>query len=275
MSMFQQTRSTLLLAMVLLASTVMTRINACPMEDTSSQPPKGVVSIEAWHPPTPEELSAEPADGWARRWDKYRPECREIKIQYDSVGLCMNPNMDKALKLASSKDYQQTVGRIFDNAETYLSRLEGSKSNVVLVDLDETLVNNLPFLSQYKSFDGGDWPAWQNQINPSSYTNTRLVSLLQSAKSRGFSIMFITGRPMRFAEVTVKQLGSFGWDGMYFRPEGKAIVASQYKQKMRDTLKAFGYSIVMNLGDQYSDFELPIRSSEGEFILPNVLYSIP
>ena len=102
---------------LVLGSAVMA--NACPMnEDEESSSSVQVIRSDDWHPPTALELAADPADRWMRRWDAQRPECKELKIEYDSVGLCMNPNMDKALKMAGSKEYRQTVDRIFESAAT-------------------------------------------------------------------------------------------------------------------------------------------------------------
>ena len=45
--------------------------------------------------------------------------------------------------------------------------------------------------------------------------------------------------------------------------------AEQYKSQVREMLKAMGYIIVLNIGDQVPHHGQPVDESKGEFLLPN------
>lgn len=200
------------------------------------------------------------------------PRCTPEQLQY---GICVNPRLDEALRLVRSAAYQERLSHIAAQAEKYLDQIEPGPDKVVITDLDETLLDNLAYYQRYGAFQPEFWQAWvESRTGPGPYyQNVR--QLVLKAKARGFSVMFITGRPTPQAAATLTQVGDIQWDGIFFKPQGIRLTSARYKAAVRQMLKDLGYTIVLNIGDQLSDLDPPVEPEQGEFLLPNVLYSIP
>ena len=53
------------------------------------------------------------------------------------------------------------------------------------------------------------------------------------------------------------------------------VKSQRYKTEAREMLRKLGYDIVLQIADQPSDFdEGSIEESQGEFLLPNVMYTL-
>ena len=201
------------------------------------------------------------------------PQCTESQLVN---GLCFTTDMPRSLGLAGSKAFQVRFGQTVAAAQQYLDTLTPSPQKVIITDLDETLLSNTAYYKTHEKWTLASWQEWiqQQESIPGPY-NTGVRDLLQTAKSRGFSVMFITGRPPVLAKDTLCQVRDIVWDGMYFKPASKQVLAGTYKSAVRQFLRNLGYDIVLNIGDQPSDMDLPVESDKGEFQLPNVIYSIP
>ncbi len=196
------------------------------------------------------------------------PPCQPSQMVY---GACLNPKMDEAIHSTESACFQEQFNNVVHQAQAYLDKIPASPNKVVITDLDETLLNNTDYYAQYKTFTPASWLAWDKKI----HYNQSVLELLKKAKARGFSVMFITGRPpdqgLRFLE----QTSDIPWDGFFFKPRTVHASSTVFKTSVRHVLQKMGYQIVLNIGDQYSDLDTPLKSYSQDFKLPNVLYFIP
>jgi len=161
--------------------------------------------------------------------------------------------------------------RISDN-----NRLQNKDRLAIVFDIDETTLSNyehlfelnfgiIPqlMLEEIKKADDPAIPATQR--------------LYQYARQKGLSIFFITGRAEKLRVITEKNLKSVGydkWDGLYMKPndyENKSIIP--YKSSIRKIIQDMGCTIVVNIGDQFSD--LAGGYAESVYKLPNPYYFIP
>jgi hypothetical protein len=92
------------------------------------------------------------------------------------------------------------------------------------------------------------------------------------------SIFFITGRPEAERDATARSLraqGFDGWQGLALRPanQGKQTVI-EYKSGERAKIATQGYTLALNVGDQWSDLK---GAPEAEFSVkyPDPFYFIP
>ena len=135
-----------------------------------------------------------------------------------------------------------------------------------------------------------------------------MVDMVQQAKSEGYAIIWITGRPaaqepatlgnLTKADVgypaptplTTATLGG-GADGLFTKPAvadyppylqtacaeeiaaGKSCTTIHYKSATRAYIESLGYEIVANFGDQYSDFTGGFE--DRTFKMPNPNYFLP
>jgi predicted secreted acid phosphatase len=99
------------------------------------------------------------------------------------------------------------------------------------------------------------------------------------AKSKGIAVFFITGRPEAQrapTEDNLKREGYDGWAGLTLKPPvapGQTLATVQYKSGARAAIEDQGYTIVANIGDQYSD--LAGGHAARAFKLPNPFYFLP
>lgn len=187
---------------------------------------------------------------------------------------CYAKNMKQAVKQMQSRDTQKEINQVVARAEKHLNRYVPSPEKVVIADLDETLLNNAAYYVHHAEQDPASWSKWLNHSHNGPY-NQSVYHLLKAAQTQGFSVMYITGRPASLVPATLRQTGDIAWNGVFHKPVGVQMNAEQYKSQVREMLKAMGYMIVLNIGDQVSDHDQPVDESKGEFLLPNVMYTIP
>ncbi len=200
-----------------------------------------------------------------------RPQCAASEAVY---GMCLNPDMEAAAAVSESPAFKAAFLERIEAAKAHLSTIQPSEEKVVITDLDETLVNNVDYYRQYKTFTPETYAAWSEATGREALFK-EVEALLLDAKAKGFSLMFITGRPADQAAATLAQVSNIPWDGVFLRTTGKPVRSLHYKSQVKRMLRDLGYSIVLVLGDQPTDFDAPILECEGEFLLPNVLYGIP
>ena len=112
---------------------------------------------------------------------------------------------------------------------------------------------------------------------------TQLVAL---ARSKGYDLFFLTGRPEAQRPGTKTNLTNVGFptvadDHLYLKDLTAPWLAScaptcstiQYKSLTRQHIESLGYDIVANFGDQFSD--LTGGFADRTFKLPNPMYFLP
>lgn len=187
--------------------------------------------------------------------------------------------------------YDADVAGVLHEARDWVEWLARSVHNPALVlDIDETSLSNWKELYQNKfayiaagpcNFSKGSTcgvNAWELSARAPAITPTR--DLFDAARGAHVTVFFITGRTEGAAErrATEKNLhlaGYGGWQHLYLRTnkfDGDPSVAT-FKTWARGDIEARGYTIIANVGDQWSD--LVNGHSEHIFKVPNPFYFIP
>ncbi len=177
--------------------------------------------------------------------------------------------------------YAHDLDRQADRAIAFLQRRAahprpGKKLGMVF-DIDETALTN------WQELVGGDFAynkaifdAWNETGQAPAIPGSLRIE--KEALRLGVTVFFITGRPERERAITeqnLKAAGFDGWQQLTLRSqemEGKS--AEVYKSSVRAGIVAEGYTIVLNVGDQWSDLK---GKPEAEFSVkyPNPYYFIP
>ena len=104
----------------------------------------------------------------------------------------------------------------------------------------------------------------------------RVKDLYNFLLSKGFKIIFLTGRNFPEYEVTFKNLKQAGYtqfDTLITQREDELkLKATEFKSLKRVELTGKGYDIVGTVGDQWSDLEGPDHGIQVK--IPNYLYLI-
>jgi predicted secreted acid phosphatase len=156
---------------------------------------------------------------------------------------------------------------VFDIDETALSNWEGLKAN----DFGRIFNGSCDKLPQGPcGLIAWDQSAQSTVIQPT-------MDIYQTAKDRGATIFFITGRDETQRAATERNLNAVGYTGyaqLIMEPAGAQYVsAADFKAPQRQHIAQRGYTIIANIGDQPSDLDGGF--SEQTYLLPNPFYRIP
>lgn len=152
----------------------------------------------------------------------------------------------------------------------------GEKLALVL-DIDETSLSNYQELLKLDfGFDKPAFDAWALSAQAPAIPGT--LRLFKEARRLGVAVFFITGRPQDERDATERNLraqGFGGWQQLTLRDQTQQKqLAEVYKSAVRAQIAAQGYTLALNVGDQWSDLK---DAPEAEYNVkyPNPFYYIP
>lgn len=194
-----------------------------------------------------------------------------------------NPNLgrykEELVQWHDSGEYERAFAASSAPAAAYLRqriahRKPGEKIAIVF-DIDETLLSNWGYL-RHRNF-GITTPSfaeWVAENDDPALPATR--DIYEEARRAGLPIFLITGRGEILRTHTIRQLKAAGyaeWEYLYMQPRNYADASIiPFKSGARREIEARGYTITLNMGDQWSDLkggyaEKPVK-------LPNPYYYI-
>jgi len=177
--------------------------------------------------------------------------------------------------------YSHDVDQQADRAMAFLERRASHKRPgeklALVLDIDETTLSNYQEeIGADFGFVKKDFDAWAMTARAPAIPGT--LRLYKEAQKLGVSVFFITGRAEDEREATERNLraqGFDGWQGLALRPanHGKQTTI-EYKSSERAKIAAQGYTLALNVGDQWSDLK---GTPEAEFSVkyPDPFYFIP
>jgi acid phosphatase len=183
--------------------------------------------------------------------------------------------------------YDMDVAAVFDSAKKYVEQNAAQvKRPALVLDIDETSLTNWPNLL---ADDFGFVPAGSCDALPKGPCgfnqwilkgNAKAIEparkLFEAAKAKGVAVIFITGRTDSERDITILNLdhaGFEGWTELRTRPDRDDLpTVQEFKTAERGKVEAEGYTIIANVGDQFSD--LDGEHSGCRFKVPNPFYFI-
>jgi acid phosphatase len=150
----------------------------------------------------------------------------------------------------------------------------GHTKPALVLDIDETSLSN------YTAIDADNFRFGTNsQAEATNEIGTAITPTLQvykDALARHVAVFFITGRgeaTRAHTESNLKREGYETWNQLYLKPVGSTLTTVQYKTGARKDIESQGYTIIANVGDQYSD--LAGGHAQRAFKLANPFYFLP
>ncbi len=174
-----------------------------------------------------------------------------------------------------SGNFHKNVTAIIDKAIKKFDAIKPAKNDAVVFDIDETTLSSYNF---YLKVDFGYIPKlWDTWINSAKIPPLKEVQRLYDyLVSRGFRIIFLTGRSYRIYKPTYKNLINAGYtkfDTLITRNlQQYKLTALKYKSEERTVMTKKGYHIVGDVGDQLSDINGPYHGIQVK--IPNYIYVI-
>ena len=177
--------------------------------------------------------------------------------------------------------YAHDLDRQADRAVAFLrERAAHRRPNeklAMVLDIDETtLANYQEELNADFAYDAAVFNAWIEKAEAPAIPGT--LRLYKEAQRLGVSVLFITGRSEAQRTATERNLGAQGfdsWQELVMRPgDHGAQTIGEFKQAARGQMVAKGFTLVLNVGDQWSDLK---GKPEAEFSVkyPDPYYFIP
>ncbi|XP_044959180.1 stem 28 kDa glycoprotein-like [Hordeum vulgare subsp. vulgare] len=176
--------------------------------------------------------------------------------------------------------YRRDSKVVIDEAIAYLDslRLAGNGKEVWVLDIDETMLSNLPYYAIHgfgaRPYNATSYRAYVRKGSAPVLPETK--RLYNKLLAVGIKPVFLTGRTEDKRAITVANLrreGIYGWMNLLLKQPGFKGSAVTYKSGERQKLVDAGYIIVGNIGDQWSDI---LGAPEGArtFKLPDPMYYI-
>ncbi|MCP2259900.1 HAD superfamily, subfamily IIIB (Acid phosphatase) [Streptoalloteichus tenebrarius] len=172
-----------------------------------------------------------------------------------------------------------------DRARHHLqARLHAVRNPAIVLDIDDT--SELTYSYEVSRDFAFDQRSFDEAVNTGAFPAieaTRELTLW--AKRNGVKVYFVTGRRDNLTEGTRNSLRKNGYpepDGLFLKPSanppaylkcGTQCSTVEYKSGTRAFLESQGNTIVLNIGDQYSDLEG--GHAERGVKLPNPMYYLP
>lgn len=189
----------------------------------------------------------------------------------------------EVVRYHDSGAYDVGIHEVTTEARSYLGeRVAGSTGNggsaklALVLDIDETSLSNWASLVQLGF--GGTPETIADRIElGTDPAIAETLALYRYAVTLGIPVFFITGRHEHLRAATERNLRAAGyerWEKLFMKPNDyakKSVIP--FKSGARKEIEASGYTIVVNVGDQYSD--LAGGYAERIFKLPNPFYFIP
>ena len=196
------------------------------------------------------------------------PEPQNLGILQDSIR-----------SYIKSGAYERGIAEVADSAKSFIeSRYRTVRTPAIVLDIDETALSNIQFEYRYSfGYSPSLWNEWVKEAAATAIKPT--LELARWAAQRHVAIFFITGRSQISRDlaadptvINLKKAGYPKWTRIYFK-NSRTISTSAFKTSARKEIESEGYTIVANIGDQYSD--LVGGFAEGKFKLPDPMYYIP
>ncbi|MBK6550568.1 MAG: 5'-nucleotidase, lipoprotein e(P4) family [Flavobacteriales bacterium] len=150
--------------------------------------------------------------------------------------------------------YQQAYAHAKEKLAKNLAT-ESAKPAAVVVDIDETVLDNSPYqvgaIRNARTFDQADWKVWTDKA--SAAASPGALDFLLHTKSLGCEVFYITNRDIRERASTLKNLNDLGFP---FADEAHLLLmdGASDKTERRANVSAT-HRIVLMVGDQLRDFD--------------------
>ena len=169
--------------------------------------------------------------------------------------------------------YLADIAAVCREAEGWIQqRVAAGGRLAVVVDLDETLWSNWPYFeAQDFGYVPGAWARWVEEARAPALAP--VAELVRTLPARGVTVVLLTARAERERAATLRNLRALNLaEGtrLICQPNEDRRANAIFKAAARAGLRAEGWTLIANLGDQESD--LAGGGAERAFKLPNPFY---
>jgi acid phosphatase len=155
-----------------------------------------------------------------------------------------------------AKDMDLQADRAIAYLRQWAAHREKPAKPAIVLDIDETTLSNYKeMLDRGFAYDSKAFNTWVESAQATAIPGT--LRVVKEAQKLGVVVIYLTGRPETQRAATEKNLdaqGFGGWAKLILRtPDEAGLTAQDYKSAERAKMVAAGYTLVLNMGDQWSD----------------------
>lgn len=140
--------------------------------------------------------------------------------------------------------------------ESNLQNYKGEKPTAVILDIDETVLDNSPFeaklIADRESYSDSTWKAWSNR--GAALALPGAPEFISFAKQKGVEVFFISNRKHDEREKTLENLAKAGMPtdsaNLLTRAQGKSSCKDERREQV-----ASEYEILLFVGDNLGDYK--------------------
>jgi len=187
--------------------------------------------------------------------------------------------------VTQSSEYTSLCEQIYSSAGSVLQKqFEGVNRPLIVMDLDETVLNNAEYqvelFEKSETYNPNSWNAWVNKELATAVPGAKTFILEFKQKYEG-RIVFISNRDASTIKATRKNLDSLGLlfeeDVFLLRKDKKDTKVVRRNEVLEGIGRMLSYgpnSVEAYFGDQIGDFpnDTSFVFSLNKFMLPNPMY---
>jgi acid phosphatase len=182
---------------------------------------------------------------------------------------------DEVIKYHESGKYDRETANVVNRAIDEFNNIKAGNNDAVIFDIDETALSSYKFRKEYDfGYVPELWDKWVKDADAPAINDVK--RLYDFLISKGFKVIFLTGRKDYMYKPTYKNLQNAGYanfDTIITRNQDEyKLTALEYKSEKRAELVKEGYNIIGDVGDQLSDLEGPHHGIQVK--IPNYQYII-
>lgn len=156
-----------------------------------------------------------------------------------------------------SGEYEALAIQAYNDAkQAYIqSRVPRGMKKAVIVDLDETVLNNSAYagwqVQHNQQFTGESWNRWVNAKEAKAIPGSK--AFINYVNTHGGTVFYVSNRSVKNLAPTMENMKALGYTGVvpsrfYLKTD------SSNKQARFDQIKKLGYDVVVYMGDNLNDF---------------------
>jgi 5'-nucleotidase (lipoprotein e(P4) family) len=197
-----------------------------------------------------------------------------ILLAFCFIGFCIltgcasggpghNYNRDMVMGLLwqqNSGEYVALCYQAFNVGKNYIKALPGGDKKAVVVDIDETMLDNSPYaawmVKSENPWANETWEEWCNAASAGPVPGALDFTLF--LQKNNIEIFYISNRPDSTKDSTILNMKNIGFP---FADSGHVLLMKNTSDKTPriDSIKKAGYNIVLYAGDNLDDFDSSIR----------------
>lgn len=173
---------------------------------------------------------------------------------------CHHPSENAVLWQQTAAEYDALCHQAFNIAKLRLQQsyqagddLVGNKPPAIIMDLDETVIDNSPYNAMLaiknQSFSDNTWNEWVESANAEFIPGA--LEFIDFAQNNGVEIFFISNREERTLEATKRVLNE---KGLGVNPEYILLKNSSSEKASRRQQVLQTHTVIMLIGDNLADF---------------------